>query len=356
MNTATLPFFRFLAACIVVFFHFGQKIEWYPQVPAVFKAGSLMVTFFFVLSGFVLFLGYFQKKFSWRQYLMKRAVKILPFYYLAFLVSVAVLALFGKLTASDFFLNLFCLHAWVPYPLTVNFTSWFVSALMFCYCVFPPILFFLQRVRPDGRVMVLAGLLLWAVTQWLVIRIMNSAGYADHPYWSYNLIYYFPPFHLCSFFMGICGAYCLVTWDVKARGGGLHSAWVTIFLVGAVAMMVQGEPLLERLAGYRLPFAVSLYAPVMLLLLLHLLLSFNPLLKILSSPKFLLWGEMSYALFILQGPVDKLDIYFLSSYYDVGPGTHFVLFFIVLLLISFLAVMAEKSVGKRVRWRVTGIS
>ena len=29
VNTSTLPFFRFLAAGIVVFFHFGQKIEWY---------------------------------------------------------------------------------------------------------------------------------------------------------------------------------------------------------------------------------------------------------------------------------------------------------------------------------------
>jgi peptidoglycan/LPS O-acetylase OafA/YrhL len=347
INTAPLPFFRFFAACIVVFFHFAQDVSLYPQVPEVFKAGSLMVTFFFVLSGFVLFFGYHHKPFSFRQYLTKRAVKILPLYYLAFLVSAGVLAYAGKLAASDFFLNLFCLHSWVPYPLTVNFTSWFVSALIFCYCIFPLILFFLRRLRPDGGVMLLVGVLFWAATQWFVMQIMNSDTYGGDYYWSYNLIYYFPPFHLCSFFMGICGAYFLVTRNMKIGRGGIHSALVTLFLLGAVAMLVQFEPALEKLVDYRLPFGVSFYAPVMLLLLLHVMLSQNPFLKILSWPKFILWGEASYAVYILQGPLDKLDNYFISSYYKVAPGTHLVLFSLFLLFCSFLAIMAEKAVEQR---------
>lgn len=347
INTASLPFFRFFASCIVVFFHFAQDVPWYPRVPEVFKAGSLMVTFFFVLSGFVLFLGYHQKPFSFRQYVAKRAVKLLPLYYLAFLISVGVLAYAGKLAAADFFLNLFCLHSWVPYPLTVNFTSWFVSALIFCYCIFPLILFFLRRVTPDGGVMLLVSVLFWAATQWLVMQIMNSDTYDGAHYWSYHLIYYFPPFHLCSFFMGICGAYFLVTRNMKVGCGGIHSALVTLFLLGAAAMLVQYEPALEKLAGCRLPFGVSFYAPVMLLLLLHMTLSQNPFLKILSWPKLILWGEASYAVYILQGPLDKLDNYFISSYYDVGPGTHLVLFSLVLLFFSFLAIMGEKAAGQR---------
>jgi peptidoglycan/LPS O-acetylase OafA/YrhL len=347
INTAPLPFFRFFAACIVVFFHFAQDVSWYPQVPEVFKAGSLMVTFFFVLSGFVLMLGYHQKPFSFRHYLIKRAVKILPLYYLAFVVSAGVLAYAGKLAPSEFFLNLFCLHSWVPDPLTMNFTSWFVSALIFCYGIFPLILFFLRRVRPDGGVMLVAGVLFWAVTQWLVMQIMNADTYDGDHYWSYHLIYYFPPFHLCSFFMGICGAYFLVTRNMKIGGGGFHSALITLFLLGAVAMLVQFEPELEKLVDHRLPFGVSFYAPVMLLLLLHVMLSQNPFLRILSWPKFMLWGEASYGVYILQGPLDKLDNYFISSYYEVGQVTHLVFFSLFLLLCSFLAMMAEKAVAQR---------
>jgi peptidoglycan/LPS O-acetylase OafA/YrhL len=346
INTAALPFFRFFAACIVVFFHFAQDITWYPQVPEVFKAGSLMVTFFFVLSGFSLFLGYYRKSFGFGHYLMKRALKILPLYYLAFLISAGTLAFFGKMSLADFFLNLFCLQAWLPYPLTVNFTSWFVSALLFCYCLFPPVLSFLRRVKPAGWIALFVSVLLWAATQWLLIRIMNSDTYDGRHFWSYHLIYYFPPFHFCSFFMGVCGAYCLVTWDMKTCGGGIHSALITLLLLAVVAILVQYEPAVEALAGFRLPFGVSLYAPVMLLLLFHLTLSRNRLLEILAWPKLIVWGEASYALFILQGPLDKVDNYFVSSYYDMGPGIHLILFSLFLLLLSFLAIKADKTVRK----------
>jgi len=353
VNTDVLPFFRFFAACVVVFFHFAQDITWYPQVPEVFKAGSLMVTFFFVLSGFVLFLGYHRKSFGFGGYLMKRALKILPLYYLAFLISAGTLAFFGKMSPAVFFLNLFCLQAWLPYPLTVNFTSWFVSALLFCYCLFPPVLSFLRRVKPAGWIALSVSVLFWAATQWLLIRIMNSDTYDGRHFWSYHLIYYFPPFHFCSFLMGVCGAYCLVTWEMKTCGGGIHSALITLLLLAVVAILVQHEPTVETLAGFRIPFGVSLYAPVMLLLLFHLSLSRNRLLEILAWPKLMVWGEASYALFILQGPLDKVDNYFVSSYYDMGPETHLILFFLVLLLSSFLAIKTDRTVRRWINRKLT---
>jgi peptidoglycan/LPS O-acetylase OafA/YrhL len=353
VNTSTLPFFRFLAACIVVFFHFGQKIEWYPKVPDVFKAGSLMVTFFFVLSGFLLYLGYSQKSFSLRQYILKRTVKILPLYYLAFVISVGVLTVYSTLPASEFFRNLFCLQSWQPYPLTVNFTSWFVSVLMFCYAVFPLILFFLKKNKPKGWVVLFASMLLWAVTQWFNAKILNAGVYIGNFHWTDTLLYYFPLFHFCTFFMGICGAYCFVTWDWQSRSGGTFSALITCVLLLTVAMMVQFQPEIDNLAGYSLPFSVSFYAPLMLLLLWHLMLTQNPLLKILAWPKFKIMGEISYALFILQAPLDKLDTYVFSPHYVMGPVTHFILFFTVLLFVSFLAAWAEKAVAKRVARRLT---
>jgi len=145
INTSVFPILRFFAASIVVFFHFGQKIEYYQQVPVIFKAGPQMVTFFFVLSGFVLFLGYQGRELVFRQYFLKRAIKILPLYFLAFLMSVVFRTLSGHLSFAEFLLNLLCLQSWFPHPLSLNFTSWFVSDLLFFYCVFPPILFVLKK-------------------------------------------------------------------------------------------------------------------------------------------------------------------------------------------------------------------
>lgn len=348
INTAALPFFRFVAACIVIFFHFGQKIEFYPQVPAVFKSGSLMVTFFFVLSGFVLVLGYHQRPLNWRQYWTKRAIKILPLYLLALLLSAGFSALAGHLTAADFILNLFCLQSWFPGPLAINFASWFVSVLLFCYCLFPPILFFLQQKRPDGRLMLAVSLLLWVITQLILIRLLNSDFYTGYPSWSHDLIYYFPLSHFCSFFIGICGAYYLQTCSYQAKQGSMWSLLTTLALFGAVALLVQLQPQLVQLLGLKLPFAASFYAPVMLLVLWHLTCSSNPLLHILSWPKFALWGEMSYGLFILQAPMDTLYKYLIPDL-SMEPGIYFMLLFILLAATVFLLIVVEKAVAGRIR-------
>lgn len=349
INTSALPFFRFLAACVVVFFHFGQKVEFYSQVPAIFKAGPQMVTFFFVLSGFVLYLGYQQRELNLRQYWSKRAIRILPLYLLALLMSAGLSALAGQLSLSEFILNLLCLQSWFPHPLSLNFAGWFVSVLMFFYCVFPPILSLLQKIRPDGRIMVAASLLLWLITQGILIRLLNSDFYGGYPSWSHDLIYFFPLSHFCSFFMGICGAYFLQTRDVRAGNGGVPSLVMTWAIFCAVAVLVQLQPQLRQLLGLKIPFGASFYAPVVLIVLLHLTSSRNALLESVSWSKFALLGEMSYALYILQAPMDALYKYLIPGHSLRGPEIHFMLFFIVLASTAFLLTVAEKAVVRRIR-------
>lgn len=350
INTSSLPFFRFFAACVVVFFHFGQKIEFYPQVPAIFKTGSLMVTFFFVLSGFVLFLGYHQKeRVSWLHYFCKRAIRILPLYFLAFFLSAGFLALSGQLSWLEFVLNFFCLQSWFPQPLSLNFTSWFVSDLLFFYCVFPFILFFLKKIQPSGTTMMMVGLSVWAMTQGLLIKLLNTDFYTGYPSWSYDLIYYFPLSHFCSFFMGICGAYYVRMSDLRAQQGGVVSLLTTVIIFSAVGVMVQLQPELVKLVGFKIPFASSFYAPIVLLLIFHLTLTHNPLLKMLSWQRFVLWGEMSYALFILQAPMDRLYKYVSPEYGIMHPGISFVLFFVVLISVAFLVTLVEKPIVRRLK-------
>jgi peptidoglycan/LPS O-acetylase OafA/YrhL len=91
----------------------------------------------------------------------------------------------------------------------------------------------------------------------------------------------------------------------------------------------------------------------MLLLVWHLTLSRNPLLQLLAWSKFTILGGVSYALFILQGPLDKLDTYVLAPRHEMGPVTKFMVFFAVLLCVSFLAVRAEKAVAKRLAGRLS---
>lgn len=349
INTSALPIFRFFAACIVAFSHFGQKIEYYQGIPAIFKAGPQMVTFFFVLSGFVLFLGYQQRKLTLREYIIKRAVRILPLYLVAFSISVIFKAVWSKVSFAEFLLNLFCLQSWFPNPLSLNAPGWFVSDLMFFYCVFPLILFALKKIRPDGTKLVIAGLLLWVITQGVLIILLNSDFYTGYPSYSHDLIFAFPLSHFCSFFMGICGAYFMQTNAVIKQRGEVMSMLMILLIIGSVGLLVQYQPELIKLAGVNLPFDSSFYAPVFLVFILSITQSRNTLLTILSWPPFMLLGAISYALYILQAPMYNLYNYLTFKHFTLQPGMNFLVFFSYLLLTAMLLTFFEKIIVRRMK-------
>ncbi len=348
INTATLPLIRFVAAYIVVEFHFAREAEFYHHLPEIFKAGTLMVTFFFVLSGFVLFLGYYQKeRIDLQSYFVRRAVKILPLYFLALLLAAIMRGFDGALSFSEVLLNLLCLQSWFPNPLSLNFTSWFVSDLWFFYCVFPPLLFVLKKTRPDGKMLMSLGVLVWAVTQGILTTLYNSDFYTGYPSWSHDLIYFFPPSNFCSFFMGMCGAYLVTTSDFKVELGGGKSLLLSVVIFFALGLMVQFDAELENFLGFELASGAGIYAPVFLILILHLTLARNVMLRMLSWSAFAILGEISYALYILQQPMETLYKYLLPERLSGSPGMYFWLYFVFLFFVAWLLTLLEKAIVKK---------
>jgi peptidoglycan/LPS O-acetylase OafA/YrhL len=349
VNTSALPIFRFFAACVVGFFHFGQKTDFYYHFPEIFKAGAEMVTFFFVLSGFLLYLGYHQRELiSLRQYFTKRAIRILPLYYVAFLMTVVLRGIAGRLSFSEFFINLFCLQSWFVSPISFNFTSWFVSDLVFFYCLFPFILAFLKKHKPAPAHMIAASLLLWLVTQGILTSLLNSHFYLGYPSYSHDLLFYLPLPHFCSFFMGICGAYCVRAYDLRERRGEVVSLLRTVLLLAAVAGLIQVLPRFTRGLGFELPFYSSLYAPVFLAVIMNITLSRNSVLRMLSWRRFVFWGEVSYALYIIQAPMDELYKYLIPGLFTVSEDVKFLLFFALLVSVSAMLTSWEKTVVRRI--------
>ena len=349
INTSPLPILRFVGASIVFVLHFGRNAEFYNQIPAIFRAGSQMVTFFFVLSGFVLFLGYHQKeRIDLQTYFIKRVIKILPLYFLALLMSAALSGLAGTLSFSELFLNLFCLQSWFPHPLSLNYTSWFVSDLWFFYCVFPPLLFVLKKTRPEGKKLMAWSFLVWALTQGILTTLYNSDFYTGYPSWSHDLIYFFPLSNFCSFFMGMCGAYLVVTNDIKVELGDGKSLLLSVFVFFALGLMVQFESEIESCLGFDLAFGAGVYAPVFLIFILHVTLARNFLLRILSWPAFAILGEISYALYILQQPMETLYKYILPEHFTGSPGMNFLLYFLFLFFVAWLLTLLEKKIFRKV--------
>jgi peptidoglycan/LPS O-acetylase OafA/YrhL len=125
INTASLSILRFIAAIIVILFHHRKGSEILQDAPAVLTAGPQMVTFFFVLSGFVLVLAYYDKEqFSLKKYFVKRSTRIIPVYFIALFLCLAIAFVKGTTDPVATILNMLFLQAWFPpYPQSIKSLS-----------------------------------------------------------------------------------------------------------------------------------------------------------------------------------------------------------------------------------------
>jgi len=139
-NTNALYGLRFVIISLLIMYHMGYPIS----------AGVLSVTFFLILSGFVI--GYSNQKrqvvYNWRNvfgFYKKRLDRIYPLYFLVTCLAIIIMTYFNKIEISvgDFLLHLLMIKTWVPVNIEKIFffggAIWFMSILWFCYLITPVI-------------------------------------------------------------------------------------------------------------------------------------------------------------------------------------------------------------------------
>ncbi len=219
---AQLTALRFVAAFAVLLSHLeflgaaGGGAGWLYET--VFRQGYCGVSFFYLLSGFILSHAYGDKLASravgWGSYFALRLCRIAPLHWitaLAFLVWLALTK--GAPGAGTIALNLALLHAWVPDPsvhYALNGPSWSLSDELFFYALFP----LLNRVPRRTLTLGLGG----AVTAIAAIAVVTLAvhpGYTPAMEWFF---YVAPPVRLVDFVAGI------VLYRLYRGGFGLRMA------------------------------------------------------------------------------------------------------------------------------------
>src|SRR5258708_37600251 len=176
-----LPFLRFFAAFHVVIFHF-QAMQIFIG-PASFQKlssiGYVGVSFFFVLSEFMLLHTYAGQPMILKSFWRARFARIYPAYAFSLLVT-APFFFYAVLTMNiPFFvwakshlklasaLVLSLLQAWVPQAaLTWNAVAWSLSVEAFFYVLFPFLVLFLVRCSQPQ-------LLLVAAASWLTFLFLS---------------------------------------------------------------------------------------------------------------------------------------------------------------------------------------
>lgn len=88
MRIEQLTFTRFIAAISIVIFHYGKESILFNNnlVGYVFKQANVGVSYFFILSGFVMIIAYHNKsEINFIEYFKNRFARIYPVYLLAIL-------------------------------------------------------------------------------------------------------------------------------------------------------------------------------------------------------------------------------------------------------------------------------
>ncbi len=298
---------RFFAAMHVVLFHYHGIFPWSLPQSQLIALGFTGVTFFFVLSGFILAHTYAQTDFRSSdlrtRYLWARVGRIFPVYLVSLAISLPFLmlelarmpdGLMHVLQASSMLLAPIGLHAWVPGAAgALNPPSWSISAELFFYLLLPFILpHVLRRPIAWGAGVAVYWLLVTiaAAATWRAVAGASSI-FPHHDDTSHalvaQLLKHLPLLRLPEFILGIVG-YAL--WSryrsritqshaLLAIGFALAAALLLIPLVPEIALhngltSIIWLPMIIWAAGQRggvlqLPFLVHLGRISFALYLLH---------------------------------------------------------------------------------------
>lgn len=328
-----LTFTRFIAAIFIVIFHFGRNIapfnnstisQWVGMAPA-------GVSYFFLLSGFILTFAYdneTKKPINKKQYYLSRLARIYPIYILA-LAVLTVFLLLTKQTVSikALFLQATLFQAWFPnYAATLNIPSWSLSVEAFFYLLFPVLLASLKRVT-KAWLLLMTGLLFWLISLFIYYYGINNFPSTSGLY--HHLLNYNPLLHLNSFVLGIVA--CLLFKRInKPISGAWSISLMLIPMAFIMALIIKHAPILHYNNN-------GLLAPLLAIFLTGLASDRTKLSKFLSLRPFVLLGEISYSIYILQVPIHAWWDGTLNLWLISYPLLNFFGFFILLIIISWLS-------------------
>ncbi len=297
---------RFFAALGVFFFHTslagppaltpfgGTAREVWGRLWA--QTGSIGVSFFFILSGFVLTYAARPgdtKRAFWR----RRVVKLFPNHVVTWALAMVLFAAASS-TWKQWLPNLLMVHAWFPrldVYLSVNPPSWSLACELFFYACFPFLLAALRRV-PAGRLwgtaLALAALIVAVPAA--AYRLLpdgttpNGFPVSAEQFWA---VYMFPPVRTLEFALGIVLALIV-----------LRGRWTGIRVRTAAALTAAGW-----VVAMNVPWLFSHSAATALPL--ALLIGAIAVRDIQGAPSrlhhpVLMWlGEVSFAFYMVHGTV-----------------------------------------------------
>lgn len=294
---------RCFAAVNIVLFHFSNP-QWFGWLAPVVNAGYASVSYFILLSGFVMAYNYSARaragELDVKRYYKARFTRLYPIYLLSLLLAWRMVPQeWGAHTHGMFWtgivLSPLLLQGWIPSIATfLNTPAWTMSAESFYYFIFP---WMARWKKPDNiqrHLWKMAGVWMLGLIPGALYMIFNPDGIAHPDRWSYGpwlqALKYTPLPHLASFTFGVMLAELDETMPRSTRLRFILGIFGFAAAFGILSL------------GSAMPYAIlhdGLLMPLFACIILGLA-GNNPLSYALSVRPLVFVGEASYCLYLLH--------------------------------------------------------
>ena len=325
----TLQSLRFFFIILVVLSHYiGSSFDF---------GGECGVSFFFMLSGFVLSLAYSERitkgLFSTTPFVVKQWIKIYPLHILTFIVMFALdirLEKYCDITAV--IANILLLQSWVPadsFYFVANSPSWFLCDILFFYVVFSSLNKYI--LRSDNRKLLAIS---------LVVILLYICLMAVLPTYLVNPILYANPLtRLLDFIVGII-LYKLYVSDngiaLRDKLNGKSFLTVSLMELSVILLVVITAILYPHLPQRVRTVSIFWLTIPLFIYFFAMTDKHSGVISKFLQVKTMLWlGNISFCIYIIHVPVLRI-FNSISVHTGIADSTlvHFILFTTILILLS----------------------
>ncbi|NYE03866.1 peptidoglycan/LPS O-acetylase OafA/YrhL [Bacillus niacini] len=307
-----LTSFRFFAALAVFFSHLSyfkeyNYLEW--LYVHIFYEGSMGVSFFFILSGFILTYNYHDKfnplnKYNTSKFLISRFARIYPVHILTFILSLPLLykAFLEStlITLAKAIPNLMLLHSFFPIRevyFSFNGVSWSLSNEIFFYLCMPIIIYFYNKFNLNGLKPLIYIVIL------LLVATTFAIGFSDSLIKGW-LLYIFPLFRMIEFIIGTLIAILFIKQPINWNK---YQKYFTLFEISSLLSLLIGM-YINNFVPTTFHYGLY-YIPFMSLIIYIFAYQMGRISKLISNRLFIYLGEISFSFYMLHQLVIRYSSY-----------------------------------------------
>ncbi|WP_160149816.1 acyltransferase family protein [Legionella beliardensis] len=357
---------RFFAAALIVLQHANGYFKVGESFSSSYNLGQA-VTFFFVLSGFILTYNYpkLERLDDSLEFIWARISRIWPVHFFIFLVLLLIMLYTHQpFSLEQAFANMTLTQAWHHKAViffAFNAVSWSLSVELFFYCMFPLLIWKFQA-NWLSRLKLSAMLGLLAIWMAISTRAVPFTGLEAYQPTISSWVNFWPPARLFEF---VCGMVAACLWmkyqliiDSKLKLS-IFKATVIEFLVVILILWASVQvPLYTMQLFYTGIISMAVHAwvyysgsaPFYALLLFVFAFGRGYLSTLLSVKPLILLGEISFSLYLVHQPIIRCVEYYHNQLMPIPLTVQYTAYWLIILICSyFMWYFIEKPCQKKMK-------